>query len=61
MKCHIIEAIIILGLLGMFQSMAGSSIDLSLQSLKLSYNFNLALVGASNIVGYLTASTVNSI
>jgi hypothetical protein len=61
MKCHIIKAIIILGLLGMFYTLAGSSIDLSLQSLKLSYNFNLALVGVFNIVGYITASTVHSI
>ena len=42
----------------MFYTMAGTSIDLSLQSLKLSYNFNLALVGVFNIVGYLSASII---
>lgn len=43
-------------MLGCFYNMSGSSIDLSIQTLKLSYNQNLFIVGASKIVGYLLAS-----
>lgn len=56
MNCHIVTNVLILGILGCFYNMAGSSIDLSIQSLKLSYNKNLFMVGASKIVGYILAS-----
>ncbi len=57
LHCSIVTNALILGLLGCFYNMAGSSLDLSIQSLKLSYNQNLFIVAASKIVGYMLAST----
>ena len=56
MRCDILQAVMILGLTGCFIQMVTKSIQLSIQSLQYSYNFNLFVIGLSNLLGYLTAS-----
>jgi hypothetical protein len=59
LDCRIIQASFILGLAGMFFTMTSGSIDFALPGLKLEYDYNLMIGGASNIVGYLTSSIYN--
>lgn len=47
---------IIIGLAGFFNFLAGRSIDLSLQSLDYGYDFNLFIVGLANALGFISAS-----
>lgn len=56
MRCDIFQKVAIIGLAGCFYHMCSKSIDLSIQSLEFSYNFNLFVVGLSNICGFATAS-----
>lgn len=55
-RCDIFTNIVVLGLVGLFYGLVGTTIDLSIQGLKLSYNFNLLIIGFSNLIGYFTAS-----
>lgn len=46
----------VLGLVAICIHVTGVSSEYSIQGLKLSYNGNLLIVGASNVIGYITAS-----
>jgi hypothetical protein len=56
LRCDIVTKIIIIGMVGTFYTMAAKSIELSIQSLEYSYNFNLLIVGVSNVFGFVSAS-----
>lgn len=55
LSCDIFTKILIIGVAGFLYTLAGSSIDLSIQNLNYSYNFNLFIIGVSNIFGFLSA------
>lgn len=55
LNCDIITKIIIIGLGGCFYTLTNSAMDLSIQNLNNSYNFNLLIMGLSNICGFLSA------
>ena len=55
LSCDILTKVIIIGLAGCFYTLAGTSIDLSIQNLNYSYNFNLLIMGLSNIFGFVSA------
>lgn len=56
LRGDIMKAIILIGLSAALYQMAIKSIQLSIQSLESSYNFNLFIGGIANICGFLTAS-----
>lgn len=56
LKWEVLSSVLIIGLAGCFFSMSQKALELSLQTLHYSYNFNLLLVGCSNIFGFLAAS-----
>jgi hypothetical protein len=55
LRCDIVSKILIIGTVGCFFAMAVKSIEMSIQGLAYSYNFNLIIVGFSNIFGFLAA------
>ena len=55
LNCDILSKVVIIGLAGCFYTLAGTSIDLSIQNLNYSYNFNLLVMGLSNICGFFSA------
>ena len=55
LNCDIITKIIIIGLAGSMYTLTNSGMDLSIQNLNNSYNFNLLIMGLSNVCGFLSA------
>lgn len=55
LRRDIIIKIAIIGVVGCFYTMANRSIEMSIQNLHYSYNFNLLIIGVSNICGYFSA------
>jgi hypothetical protein len=56
MEWDIFFKAVIIGLAGFSYLIVSKSIELSIQDLKYSYNFNLFIVGVSNLCGFLSAS-----
>lgn len=54
-NCDIMTKVIIIGFAGLLYTLTNASIDLSIQNLNNSYNFNLLIMGLSNICGFLSA------
>lgn len=61
MRCDIFQKILIISTAGFFYYLAARSIDLSIQSLEYSYEFNLFIVGLANTLGFVSASTLINI
>jgi hypothetical protein len=56
MEWDIFFKAVIIGLAGFSYLIVSKSIELSIQDLKYSYNFNLFIVGVSNLFGFISAS-----
>jgi hypothetical protein len=55
-RWDVMRAVVVIGLAGASYQMAYKSIELSMQSLEFSYNFNLFVLGISGVCGFSAAS-----